>query len=941
MKVGLQQLDSILDRTHRHPPSKAVLPILAGFTSYNPHIRKKARDRLFTISRQLARLLETRKNPDRFRNLFVESSMFSARIYHEIRFNNELSENDVGIFFNVLVELGRPGQFYAWRIWQERFTVRPYLKSLVGFFPDKLKLAFVEQYLNASLSKRRSHARFFQDLLGNIKSRKAVIDFLADLFNRRKPLDPFWLNLNPALLDTDHLVSEELRSEEPENRTNAVTALYMIMEKPDPEVLGTLLKEDPAEKVRKAVLDIMGNAPPGTCESLIPLVLDRLPFMEKKEALAGFKAIASSLSYPPHKAAEVVRTERPDLMPEIFNEVSSFSRTAFLFAGDLIENPGYYNEKGKDLFREMVKGLIHRHPKALLETARATDHKRFNKSLNAYIQKEEQRFHSFIRGGEDGLEKIKSSAPASEKNLSRFTEARRKALEKEGTRPVHCRNTYFHKIDFSGEITDSLSFVFDKSCLNRCSLADTRFRKSSFNRTIFRESDLDSTVFRRSSFDDAVFINVRAQNTRFIGCSFHRASFYKCSFTGAKLFHSVFSRTRISRSDFTRTDIFGSSFTGARLFETSFENSRLRETDFSGARAKECKWNPSADTEIRSAYADFHTGFVPGFNGGIPDFNFNDTVRISQLIRAQFADFGRELFMIKNRNVLLAACDIFPSKTYDIFEMIPLLLHENINFPGHNGMFHHAPHGIRWYSPSDRSLETAKKYLGGRAVKEGSEPDIPHIQGLFSIGSTGTIAQSSASDIDYWVCIEESQFTAGMKNALEEKLEKLESWARDFFKTEIHFFILDINRLKENDFGKTSPHSSGSAQATILKDEFYRTMIHIAGRVPLWATLPSAVSCRSYDFVHDALKKLPSSGAYIDLGDVQSISGNEFYGALIWQIFKGIKSSFKSVIKMALVEKYLYTSQDTPLLCNQLKDRWLHSPSCWLWKTSTTFRNYT
>jgi len=64
---------------------------------------------------------------------------------------------------------------------------------------------------------------------------------------------------------------------------------------------------------------------------------------------------------------------------------------------------------------------------------------------------------------------------------------------------------------------------------------------------------------------------------------------------------------------------------------------------------------------------------------------------------------------------------------------------------------------------------------------------------------------------------------------------------------------------------------------------------------------------------------------YIDLGDIHAIPTSEYYGASIWQMFKWLKSPFKSVIKMALLEKYIYEYGKESLLCNKYKDEWMNS----------------
>ena len=192
------------------------------------------------------------------------------------------------------------------------------------------------------------------------------------------------------------------------------------------------------------------------------------------------------------------------------------------------------------------------------------------------------------------------------------------------------------------------------------------------------------------------------------------------------------------------------------------------------------------------------------------------------------------------------------------------------------------------------------------------------IESLFTIGSIGSIAQSSDSDIDYWVCIRKEWFDYEAMLRFRKKLRKIESWAAHEFNTEIHFFIVNIDDAAKNDFGRSDNESSGSAQGRLLKEEFYRTMIHVAGKIPFWCTLPTAVSRQNYDLIFKTISGCDKNGCsetndfiynkyincrYLNFGDIHDIPAGEYFGASIWQMFKLLKSPFKSVLKMGLLGK--------------------------------------
>jgi adenylate cyclase class 1 len=156
----------------------------------------------------------------------------------------------------------------------------------------------------------------------------------------------------------------------------------------------------------------------------------------------------------------------------------------------------------------------------------------------------------------------------------------------------------------------------------------------------------------------------------------------------------------------------------------------------------------------------------------------------------------------------------------------------------------------------------------------------------------------------------------GMK-LLSAKLRAIEEWAAMTFNTDLHFFVVDLASVHEDRFGASDEESSGSAQGKILKEEFYRTMIYVAGKLPLWCVLSTGLSDKDYQSL-----ALRFQRDYLDLGNVSTIPQGEYFGASIWQLFKGLKSPYKSVMKMALLEKYIQEEERHGLLCNRLKARW-------------------
>ncbi|MBW1960100.1 MAG: class I adenylate cyclase [Deltaproteobacteria bacterium] len=129
--------------------------------------------------------------------------------------------------------------------------------------------------------------------------------------------------------------------------------------------------------------------------------------------------------------------------------------------------------------------------------------------------------------------------------------------------------------------------------------------------------------------------------------------------------------------------------------------------------------------------------------------------------------------------------------------------------------------------------------------------------------------------------------------------------------------------MRKNNFSTIDKESSGAAQKTLLKEEFYRTFIMIAGRIPFWAVLPAGIDDREYErwttiaSTISAENYTPSD--YIDLGNLPSISGNECLGALLWQTYKARNDPVKSLIKGALIANYYFFGSNERLLCDEVK----------------------
>ncbi|MBU1172091.1 MAG: class I adenylate cyclase [Proteobacteria bacterium] len=259
-----------------------------------------------------------------------------------------------------------------------------------------------------------------------------------------------------------------------------------------------------------------------------------------------------------------------------------------------------------------------------------------------------------------------------------------------------------------------------------------------------------------------------------------------------------------------------------------------------------------------------------------------------------------------------------PQSKSDLFQGLPFLLHINApEFPGYiesNEKFY----GIDRFEHSGFYKYALRRFGHDQDIIKGISPDKPVILGLYLMGSAGTLTQSKNSDFDYWVIIQEKNLGPFRLSLLDRKLRSLETWCREKHNQDVTFFIMDIEKLRQNEFSTVDGESSGSAQRTLLKDEFYRTFIMIAGKIPLWAVLPQDVPD---DELQRTMVTMATDGEdYMDTGPLFSIDTRECLGAVLWQVYKARKDPVKALIKSSLAAFYAFNASDhSALISFQVK----------------------
>lgn len=254
-----------------------------------------------------------------------------------------------------------------------------------------------------------------------------------------------------------------------------------------------------------------------------------------------------------------------------------------------------------------------------------------------------------------------------------------------------------------------------------------------------------------------------------------------------------------------------------------------------------------------------------------------------------------------NKNRLLRMRLGLQAQQRVVLDLLPLLFQVNYHrLPG--WIDGDVPLGIEGYRPEPNVLSLARNISPSFTYTAGPANKAP-ITGLYVMGSVGTIAQSTNSDLDLWLC-HSGDLSPDDKYLLEQKTELISKWAAGF-NMEVHFFLMDSEQFKLGETGRVTEESSGSTQHHLLLDEFYRTNVLLAGGFPLWWLVPSKQEADyEYYLEYISQNRLIPVGEGLDFGDLSQLPGGEFIGAGMWQLYKGIDSPYKSLLKLLLMESY-------------------------------------
>lgn len=573
-------------------------------------------------------------------------------------------------------------------------------------------------------------------------------------------------------------------------------------------------------------------------------------------------------------------------------------------------------------------------------------------------------------------DRVKTLVAAPGAGASGAHEALRQELAQGGE--LHKRQILWTKLD--GAALAGLTFsrcVFKAVSLTQATLTETTFADCQLSDVNFEESRLTKVVFRGSRlsqcrFSRAVLESVRFTDCELRGCAFEAATgevialenvdAAECDFFGASLTRLSLATCRLRAASLVRAVLHEFSAQGVLFSDCLFEMAAFPQARFAGVRTEGCYFagarfsGATDEPDILGAMAKDEAAALAEAAVAAPLPAALATGTGPRLLAAccDAALFARDVerrrlaMLAGNKRRLAWARRRLGEEGGAYLDMLPGLVATGLVRDAAGRTSPAPPARLAKAFPHCGTVKNLESHFG-RPLS--SLPPTPAeaigIEALYTIGSMGTVAQGADSDLDVWVCLDQGAGTHPHMAAFRNKLETISQQALEEAGLEIHFFCMSVQDVRDNVFGYSEDEGYGSAQGRLLKEEFYRTALVVAGKKPAWWCLPARIGEATYAKALTGLARLvPEVMAdSLDFGCLQAIAGDEYFGASLWMIVKSLTSPFKSIIKFGLLEKYAAHPGTPEPLCDTLKSHifanqgglWRCDPYALLFREVTRF----
>lgn len=496
-----------------------------------------------------------------------------------------------------------------------------------------------------------------------------------------------------------------------------------------------------------------------------------------------------------------------------------------------------------------------------------------------------------------------------------------------------CDSAAFSECDLGSSLIQDI--VFEGCRFDGCDLSHVEFSGVTFINCLFRKSTLTSVRMKQCRFQGGEVAQCHSEGAILEASTLVDAQFRESCFFGMGLSDLSAERVRIRACDLSHTVFRSCSLSGAEFLDSRLHGMRMDHSRLRGCELENCAVNNCRFHHVECDDPGFRTHHMHGGLDALLRVEspsplprpLNLPAAVPFLAKALglwrvYDDLSKResAFLAENRRRRkLAAEPLGPAR--DAFvRALPLLLQSDIFERVTGKPTGCPPHAIDAYTPTLSDVE-ALRTLFGEGNAEQPPENAPRIEALYSMGSTGSIAMTSKSDLDCWVCLPSHE--PSRQDAVSRKLAMISRWAEEELGLESTFFVHSLDAVRTNDFGFSDAESSGSAQAILLKEEFYRTALKIAGRNLAWWLIPPGADARTYAGYLRIIARAPWGlpDRTTDFGHMDPIPATEYFGASLWQMVKAIKSPFKSIMKLGLLEAYITeSSAEHPPLCDRLKD---------------------
>lgn len=249
-------------------------------------------------------------------------------------------------------------------------------------------------------------------------------------------------------------------------------------------------------------------------------------------------------------------------------------------------------------------------------------------------------------------------------------------------------------------------------------------------------------------------------------------------------------------------------------------------------------------------------------------------------------------------------------------ELLALLFHQNLpTLPGFVDEM--TPFGIAQFKPSAQAVLMAKTVTKDNAYKVEWPRSFP-IEAIFLLSNLSGVAFAKNTDIIVWIC-HESTLSEISCAFLQRKAVQIEQWALSIGVV-ARCCLVDRIAFLQGKAMPLAPEHNNSGHPHLLREAFYRSSIHLAGKIPAWWFVPPHQDIHYTAYV-DSLyaQQLIQPEEVIDFGGLENVPAEEIVSGLLEGFYKVLYAPYRGLPELALMESYAAEYPRPNWLCGQLK----------------------